>query len=359
MPSKTVSLREVARRANVSVATVSYVLSGKGRMAPETRRTIETLLRDAGIKPKYKRFPVYYVCDHREFRDMQAFNPFLQMYDGLNARFHEAEVNLRIEFLHRPGAGSLKSQLDQLLSTRLGGVILDSNLRDDVEAAGKLLAQENVPMIQVGHTVRTPNLDAVVVDNFGGAYKAVRHLIAQGHKRIATVRWNVGGDPASNKKFAGYTCALSEAGIAVRPEYVVESPYTKEEDVQPGRVAVEQLLELPQPPTAVFVENTFISGSLIYPADASERELPRPIAALDMVHFEAWHVEWLEQVMAGKLNFPKRHTKLLRINWEELGRVAAERLMSRMEGGPTGSGEVIQLVPRLYRVDGYEQSPLD
>lgn len=356
--AKVATLRDVARQGNVSVATVSYVLSGKGRMAPQTRRTIERLLREAGIRPKYKRYPVFYLCDHREFRDMQAFNPFLHIYDGINTTFHEAEVNLRIEFLHKPGANGLRTQLEQLLSYRVGGVLLDSNLRDDLEEAARFFEQQHVPAVQIGHAVRSPRIDAVVIDNFGGAYKAVRHLISQRHTRIATIRWNVAGDPASSKKFAGYTCALNEAGIPFRPEYVVESPFTKEAHVLPGRAAIEQLLALPEPPTAVFVENSFISPSLIYPADATETELPRPIAELDLVHFEAWHLEWLEQAIAGKLNFPPRQTKLLRMNWQELGSVAAGRLLSRMEGTES-SGEVLQIVPKLFQANGFELTPLE
>lgn len=356
--TRPVTLRDIARRANVSIATVSYVLSGKGRMAPDTRRQIERLLREAGLKPRFKRYPVVYISAHREFHDMHAFNPFLQMYDGLNASFHEAEVALRIEFLHRNGNGTVRQQLQQLLSYRVGAVVLDSNLRDELDEIGRFFQEQEVASIQVGHTVRSAALDAVVVDSFGGAYKAVRHLIAQGHRRIGSIRWNVAGDPASIKKHAGYTCALQEAGLAVRPEYVVESPFTKNQDALPGRVAVDQLLSLREPPTAVFVENSFISPSLLYTASPAERALPKALRALDIVHFEAWHLEWVEQVMAGKLNFPSRQTKLLRINWEEIGRVAAKRLLERMEG-LTGEPEVFQLVPKLMHVQGAEATLLE
>jgi LacI family transcriptional regulator len=358
MGEKPVTLREVAAKANVSVATVSYVLSGKGRMAPQTRRHVEGLLREAGLRPRYKRYPIVYLSDHREFSDMQAFNPFLQMFDGLSSALQEADLTLRIEFLHKPGKQSPRDQIAELIGSRIGAAVLDTNLRDDVEDVARLLQQQEIPAVQVGHTVRSTLIDAAVIDSFGGAYAATRHLISQGHTRIATIRWNVSGDPASAKKFAGFTCALSEAGVSLPEEYVVESPYTKDEDVQPGRVAVERLLSLPQPPTAVFVENTFISPSLIYTINERETQLPPAIAKLDMVHFEAWHLEWLEQVIAGKLSFSHRKTKLLRINWEELGRMAARRLLERMEGR-TGGPEVLQLVPKLYFADGDELTAIE
>jgi LacI family transcriptional regulator len=355
---KPMTLREVARRANVSVATVSYVLAGKGRMAPSTRKYVEGLLREAGLRPRFKRYPVVYLSDHREFRDMQAFNPFLQIYDGMNRAFHEADATLRIEFLHLPGMGPLKDQLNQLLAHRIGAVVIDANLRDEVTEIHKMLEQHEVPVIQVGHTIRAPGLDAAVIDSFGGAYNATRHFIAAGHTKIATIRWNTTADPASAKKFAGFTCALTEANLPIRPEYVIESPLGRRDDIQPGRVAIEQLLALPDPPTAVFVENSFISPSLIYAVNPREGELPAAISNLDIIHFEAWHLEWLEQVLAGKLTFPPRKTKLLRVNWEELGRMAAKRLLERMEGN-NGEAQVLQLVPKLYAVEGEMVTPLD
>jgi LacI family transcriptional regulator len=355
---KPMTLREVARRANVSVATVSYVLAGKGRMAPATRKHVEGLLRDAGLRPRFKRYPVVYLSDHREFRDMQAFSPFLQIYDGMNRAFTDADAALRVEFLHSSGVGSVKDQIGQLLSQRIGGAVLDSNLRDDIAEIGRLLEEQEVPAIQVGHTVRAAGMDAAIIDSFGGAHKATKHFIAAGHTRIATIRWNVAADPASAKKFAGFTCALTEANLPVRPEYVVESPLGRQDDLQPGRIAIDQLLALPEPPTAVFVENSFISPSLIYAMNAEERYLPESIARLDIIHFEAWHMEWLEQAMSGKLSYPQRKTKFLRMNWEELGRMAARRLLERMEGH-NGSTEMLQLVPKLYAVDGLEFTPLD
>lgn len=351
-----VTLRDIAQTANVSVATVSYVLSGKGRMSADTRRQIERLLREAGLRPRYKRYPVVYVSARREFNDMQAFNPLLQIYDGLSASFRESDVALRMEFIVSSGA-ALRQQLPQLFNYRVGGVVLDSNLRDDLAIIAEFFAEQKAPVVQIGHIVRAPAVDAVIVDSFTGAYNAVKHLIAEGHRRIATIRWDVADDPASGKKHAGYVCALQEAGLAAAPELIVESPHTREGDELPGRVAVDRLLALRNPPTAVFVENSFVSPSLMYTINESERGRPKALQELDVVHFEAWHLEWVEQVMAGKLAYQQRRTKLLRISWDEIGRVAARRLVERMEG-LSGQGEVIQLVPKLVQVQGDKVSSL-
>jgi LacI family transcriptional regulator len=345
------TLRNVAEQANVSIATVSYVLSGKGRMSINTRRRIESLLREAGLRPQYKRYPVFYLSDRGKLSDSAIIKPLLDIYEGLNRSLHAAGINIRAEFLNESNAGPLEAQLEQLAAYKPGAVVLDTNLEDQLPAIASFFEQGEIPAVQVGHIARSPTVDAVVVDNFGGAYEATRHLIEIGHRRIATIRWNTAKDPASAKKHAGFTCAVTEAGLPLRPEYEVESPYTKVGSALPGRIAAEKLLALPEPPTAVFVENSFISPSLLYPSFPGETKVPDAIAALDFVHFEAWHLEGIEQVMAGKLAFPGRKTKLMRVNWHELGNVAGRRVVDRIEGAKS-SGNVVQIVPRLFEAEG-------
>ena len=227
-----------------------------------------------------------------------------------------------------------------------------------IETIGKFFEKHQVPAIQIGHITHTPVIDGVIVDNFAGACKAMQHFLAAGHTKIATIRWNASLDPASPKKYAGYVCALQEAGIPLRPEYVLHSPFNRVGDRHPGRIAAEQLLALPDPPTAVFVENSFISASLIHTVAPGELSIPAAIGALDMIHFEALHLEWIERAMSGKLGFPLRQTKLLRINWRELGRVTADRLLARLSG-TNADREVIQLVPKLFAVNGFEYTSLE
>ncbi len=146
--------------------------------------------------------------------------------------------------------------------------------------------------------------------------------------------------------------------MEARPEYIVESPYCKTHGACPGRVAMERLLALDEPPTAVFVENSFISPSLLYPCNEKESCVPQKIQEVDMIHFEAWHLDILEQSLTGKLDFAPRKTKLLRIDWVDMGRVAGEHVMSRLTGQPA-TGKVIRIQPRLVCVEGDVVTPVD
>src|SRR5690606_6596179 len=121
-------------------------------------------------------------------------------------------------------APSLEVQLEQLLSFRPSGVLLDSDLGDELQQIARTFEDAGVSVVQIGHIQRAPVADSVIVDNFGGSHTAAQHLIRQGHTRIATIRWNIERDPASRQKFAGFTCAMDEAGLEVPADYVVEAP---------------------------------------------------------------------------------------------------------------------------------------
>lgn len=348
MRERRTTLRQIAQRVRVSTATVSQALNGKGRISEDKRRQIVLLLREVGYKPKTLRRPVFFLYSREEIALSHAHVPFVETYTGLNETFGQALLDLHVDFVNP--LSPLQPQLDSLLSHKPGAVVLDSSLKDTLQPAYEFFEENSIPVVQVGHVQRSRTCDAVVVDNFSGARNAVRHLSTQ-HRHIACLRWHVGGDPASGEKFSGYQCGMADAGLTVRPQDVIESPFKREAPAQlPGRVAIEQLLAQKDHATAVFVENSFISPPMIYPAFPHEERLPERIAALDFVHFEALHMDLIQGVMAGALGFPSRHTKIMRIGWHELGQVAAKRILERLEGAGN-AGQVLRLVPRLHQAD--------
>ncbi|MEI8196678.1 MAG: LacI family DNA-binding transcriptional regulator, partial [Phycisphaerae bacterium] len=208
MSDRKVSLRSIAERVHVSAASVSYVLNGKGRMSDDKRQAIQRALREAGYRPRHKRFPVFYLLNEQGFRDMHAFEPFFRGFHSLSTVLRTEHVTLRPFFLRLEGGTVASNDLKDLLAMRVGGVFLDASLQEAMGNICQTLCREEVPAVQLGHVALSPIVDAVVVDSFGGAYDATRYLVSKGHQRIATIRWNVTGDPASIRKFAGYTCAF-------------------------------------------------------------------------------------------------------------------------------------------------------
>lgn len=350
------TLRQIAKAANVSLATVSYVLNGKGRVSDERRQHIESLLEAAGQKPKYQLQPIIYICHHARLSDITTFPPLLNKYEGLSEACGEAGLGVRLEFIHKE-SGSIADDVKRILQHKPGGIVLDSDLKEQMPEAVELFFKHNIPTIQLGHTIYSNTTDAVIVDDYHGAYTGTKHLIKQGHKRIATIRWSSQTDPASSRKHRGYVSALQDAKIPVIDQYIVESQPKRESNFIMGRSAVEQLLALPSPPTAVFVENSFISPALLYPVSTDERELPKAISSLDMVHFEAWNIDTIEMVMHGIFSYPPRNTKLLRIDWKNMAIIAGKRLVDRIRDNSLPV-DVIRVSSRLIQINHMTSSVL-
>jgi len=356
MPGNRSTLQHIAEDAGVSVATVSNVLNGKGRMSDDLRRRVGRMLRDRGVRPRLKRRRILYLTDQRMFQNLVMTSPFMAKFQGLSHGLNERDLQIDLQFIDTDRDVSPRA-IAPLVERRPGMVVLDTDLHDAVDRLAQLFAREQVPSIQVGHVVRSPQCDAVVIDDFEGARLATRYLIQQGHERVGTLRWNVAGDPASASKHAGYLAALAEVGREADPSLIVEAPYKRTAQRLTGRTGLNELLDQADPPTAVFVENSFVSPSLVYPNSMQDQRFDQQVRALEMVHFEAQHLDIMEQVLAGMLQFPSRDAQVLRVDWEAVGGVAADRVLQRLVE-PEGPPAVVKVAARLYRLKGMQVTPL-
>ncbi len=336
-------LAEIAKKADVSLSSVSYVLNGKGRISADKRKEIERLLRQAGHAPRTSRRSVIYLMNLQELALAHTSGPFLAKHTGLRegVRARKAPVQLETLDVNR----NIDEQLDPILAAKPAGVVLDTNLLEFVNPVVSRLKAANVAAVQLGHVQRNESVDAVVVDDFRGGVLAARYLLSKGHKRIGTLRWNVSGDPASERKYAGFKCTLESAGVTLRAEDCMVTERKNAPGLIVGRAAMEALIAQSPDITAVFVENSIVSPGLLYPV-AGESVLPEWLARLDQVHFEAWDLGWVDQVFLGQMGYEQRPRIGLSVNWHLMGRLAAERVLNRADG-EMGPGQCIGVAPAL------------
>ena len=128
-----------------------------------------------------------------------------------------------------------------------------------------------------------PSLPTVQIDDVAGAQKAVRHLIALGHRRIAYVGETLDQNPFHfqpiGDRYRGYCLALKEAGFAYRPEYHRQGKYGWRE----ARSLTNELLDLPEPPTAIFAYSDTMAFGVLEAAQQRGVDVP---AALSVVGFD-------------------------------------------------------------------------
>src|SRR4051794_5709622 len=218
------TMNDVARVANVSIATVSHVINGTRFVSAERVERVQTAMQELGYTPD---------ATARSLRVGRTDTIGLVIPDNSNpffaalARWIEeagfeagyttilANSNERPDREHR--------YVSTLISKRVDGLILAPS-RGDHGTLTRLLENAGTPVVIVDRDVALPNADAVLYDNSGGSYEAVRHLIALGHTSIACVAGPADTTSAA-ERVDGFRRALEDAGLPVRDRAVVESDF--------------------------------------------------------------------------------------------------------------------------------------
>ncbi|WP_430868051.1 LacI family DNA-binding transcriptional regulator [Demequina aurantiaca] len=242
-----VSMRDVARAADVSIKTVSRVHTGDPQVAPETRERVERAISELGYVPnglaatfRQGRSPVIGIavpdlCD-------PFFAALVQGLDAVAADNHLITVVASIA-----DKDLERERVEALLSRRLQGFVLAPTSLDQAYLAPW---SKQLPIVFVDRPPVNVTADLVESDDKRGAHTAVSHLIELGHRRVVFLSDSIMVS-TTKARLEGYRSALHEAGIG--PDAALELFV----DSNPAAVgaALDGLLALPQPPTAIFAAN--------------------------------------------------------------------------------------------------------
>jgi LacI family transcriptional regulator len=244
------TLRDVAERAQVSPMTVSRALREDAGVSAATRARVLEAVASLGYRPNEA------ARNLRLGRSdgliglvvTNLGNPFYsQLALGLESVL--ADRGMRV-MLGNSGEDPARERrlVQDFASRRLDGVVVVPASHDHRHLAVDQLG--GMPVVLAASPPVKIDVDAVLLDDFGGTWEATRHLIEAGHQRIAFL-----GLPAAtwtgSERYRGYCAALDEAGIAVDDRYSAH----RQRDVVAAERAALQLLDLPDPPTAIFAAN--------------------------------------------------------------------------------------------------------
>lgn len=243
-----VTIRDVAREARVSVATVSRVFSGGGPVAEETRRRIRDIATTLRYVPhggarslitsKTTAIGVLLPDLYGEF--------FSEVIRGIDIAARRSGYHLIISSSHNDKAeieGAMRA-----MRGRVDGVIIMS---PDIDAQALMLnLPDSHPVVLLNCALRGAAFDSVNIDNSRGARAIVRHLISHGHQRIAIIAGalrNVDG----HERQLGYRAALRDASLDRNAHWETPGNFTEDS----GFEAARSLLKLRSRPTAIFAAN--------------------------------------------------------------------------------------------------------
>jgi LacI family transcriptional regulator, repressor for deo operon, udp, cdd, tsx, nupC, and nupG len=246
--SGAITIEDVARRASVSVATVSRALRGLPNVAPTTRDRVRAVALEMGYRPD----PNASRLGARRTRTIGFGVPLLgvwyfsQVMAGAEAVLAADGYDVLLLSIGSVEARQRMTAGDGPLHRRVDGLLL-VDLRLDTDELNAFAAT-GAAIVTTGDSY--PGLSSVAIDDRGAAEQITRHLVDLGHERIALI-----GDLPGAHRFTvpslrrdGYCRALAAAGLAVVPEYDVPGNFS----LDGGHEAMLRLLALPEPPTAVF-----------------------------------------------------------------------------------------------------------
>lgn len=234
----------------------------------------------------------------------------LPVLDGLLTSVEQNGMRLLIDSVD----GSMEdAYMDLVRAKRIDGLVLIDAHNDD---PGILrLTQDNFPVVTLGH--HFPEFCTVDVDNRGSGRMATEHLIKRGHDRIGCVTNHPSIPTQINYRLEGYKDALNAANIDVLPELIADGYYSSES----GVAAMHKLLDLPAPPTAVFVTSDVVAFGAVQAIQERGLRIPEDIAIVGF-----------DDVPLASFCTPPLTT--VRMPAIEMGRCAGQLLYERTIGQP-------------------------
>ncbi|TDC15627.1 LacI family transcriptional regulator [Streptomyces sp. 8K308] len=236
------TIAQLAKRAGVSVATVSKVVNGRADVAPATRALVEDLIRRHG----YRRQKVAGPAALLELVLHEVRGPYpTEIYRGVQRVAAEHQLAVVVSELggsHTPERGWVEG----VLARRPTGVV--SVFSGPTGEQAERLRTRGIPFVLVDPTGEPGHgVPSVGASNWSGGLSATRHLLELGHRRVAVI---AGPEHllAARARLDGYRAALDLAGIPLDPTLVRVGEF----HILDGLKHTRDLLRLPEPPTAVF-----------------------------------------------------------------------------------------------------------
>jgi len=326
-PAKAASIYDVAREARVSAFTVSAVINQKTHVGKKLRERVEAAIRKLNYRPNLLARSLAKRQTHTIGMIVPDIaNPFFPMVvRGAEDAAQKRGYNLLL-CNSDDTQEKEESVLELLLSKRVDGILLTKTLSEISAPLRQMMNETKIPIVLVMRTFPKISKDAIITDDYQGAYDAVCHLARSGRKRIGLMG---GPRKISNGKarWEGFRDALAANGLTYDPELVIEGDYRMESGYRGGN------LLLSHRPDGVYVANYLMTVGLLKAAEEMGLRCPEDFG---MVSFDDY--PWLA------IFRPKLTT--VELPKYQLGREAAELLLERISGKDS-PGVLRKLMPEL------------
>ncbi|HJV31386.1 MAG TPA: catabolite control protein A [Bacillales bacterium] len=264
-----ITIYDVAREANVSMATVSRVVNGNPNVKPVTRKKVLEVIERLGYRPN---------AVARGLASKKTTTVGVIIPDISNIFFAELARGIEdIATMYKYNIILSNSDQNKEKELHLLNTMLGKQVDGIVFMGGNVTAEHveefeksPVPIVLAGSIEESKKIPSVNIDYEQAVYDSVKEFIEKGHKHIAFVIGPLHEPKNAEKKLKGYKSALEEAGIAFREDLVFEGDYTYDS----GLEAFEKLLESSERPTAILVGSDEMALGVVHGAEDKGFTIP-------------------------------------------------------------------------------------
>ncbi|MEG0711210.1 MAG: LacI family DNA-binding transcriptional regulator [Niameybacter sp.] len=308
------TIKDVAKRAQVSVATVSRVLNHDQRVKPETKEAVEKVIDELGYSPNLL---------GRNLRRSSTYN-ILVLLPTISNQFYSAIIKGIREEMTTLGYNVMIGITDLDVNVEMKHIqLLENKLVDgiifftpQIDSVTLTKFGQMYPVIQCSEYVEGAKLSLVSIDNKQAAYDATKYLIQLGNKHIALVT-SEKSYTSSKLREEGFREALREHQIPINEELIYYADYTPHSGIE----AAKALLLKRQPPTAIFTISDSLAICVIQGLKACGKKVGEDIDVIgfDNTFISKFYEPTITTVSQPRLEMGKQAARLLLNKIQNIG----------------------------------------
>lgn len=247
-----VTIKDIARIANVSHTTVSRALNNSPYINENTKKKIQELAKELNYVPNYNAKGLVTLRSN----NIGVF--FTSISVGTSSSFFHEIINAINEVIHYEYniiiRGIDECEIyDSVDQKNFAGIIVVSQSNKDDEFIGRMIHKQ-IPIVVINRAIFQDDISNILSNDTTGSYDAVSYLINNNHKKIAMIEGNKEFESTLYRR-RGYIRALEDNNIEIKDEYIIQGEYT----LKSGYDNMNKLLSLKERPTAVFCANDDIA----------------------------------------------------------------------------------------------------
>jgi LacI family transcriptional regulator len=317
------TIKDVAQKANVSIATVSRVLNNLTGYSDKTKQKVNEAIKELGYQPN----AIARGLINKRTQTIGVMFPSVSgafssdLLNGIEELANDRNYSVMVCNTAQDGKRTLK-YLQLLREKQVDGIIYSSEVLK--KEYYDVLETMKIPVVLVSSQTEFASVPFVKVDDYQAAYDATLYLISKGHSKIAMISGNPSDAIAGAPRAEGYREALEASGILFDSRYLTFGDFLYES----GSIAMETLLEQAPDVTAVFAASDEMAIGALSTVIKNGLSVPEDISIMGY-----------DDLGMAKMIIPPLTT--VRQPLYDIGKIAVEKLIQMIETGETVDSKIV------------------